>query len=361
MEEEASGVASPFDRLAKKCGKSWSNILRARQCTDEYLKKLEALQKFSSENTSIVVFGSFARRELTLGSDVDWSVLIDGPSDPAHSRIAQGIQEVVDSLGLQEPGTTETFGKLASSHELIHHIGGVHDTNQNTTRRVLLLLESRAITGDIFHERVVRGILTRYITHDVSVSWSERAAGQPIALVPRFLLNDIVRFWRTMAVDYAAKRWEQSDKKWALRNAKLRVSRKLLFAAGLLMCFNFDMHPPDSIEELLADPDTIPPALASFFLEQTKQTPIDIVSSALFGAEAQTILSIMDSYDRFLQILDDKDSREQLEILKFDEARKSDLFQEVRQLSHRFQEGLTELFFGEGGRLRELTIKYGVF
>lgn len=50
-----------------------------------------------------------------------------------------------------------------------------------------------------------------------------------------------------------------------------------------------------------------------------------------------------------------------LEDLRFDEALKSELFQEIRQLSHRFQEGLTELFFGERGRLRDLTIRYGVF
>lgn len=319
------------------------------------------LFRISALKTRLVVFGSFARRELTPGSDVDWSVLIDGPFDPVHSRIAQGVEEVVASLGLQQPGTTGTFGKLASSHELIQHIGGAHDTNQNTTRRVLLLLESRAITGSIFHERVIRGILTRYITHDVSVSWSERAAGQPIALVPRFLLNDVVRFWRTMAVDYAAKRWEQSDKKWAVRNAKLRMSRKLLFAAGLLMCFNFDLHPPGNLDDLLADPDTIPPALASFFLEQTRQTPIDIVSSALLGAEAKTVFNIMDSYERFLEILYNDHLRKHLELLKFDDALKSELFQEVRQLSHQFQDGLTELFFSKDSRLGELTIKYGVF
>ncbi|HVG07328.1 MAG TPA: nucleotidyltransferase domain-containing protein [Thermoanaerobaculia bacterium] len=361
MEEEGSEVASPLDRLAERCAKTWPAILKARKRTDEYLEKLQILQEFSSDNTSVVVFGSFARRELTSGSDVDWSLLIDGPSDPAHFRIAQEVKKVFDSLGLQKPGTTDTFGALASSHELIHHIGGVRDTNQNTTRRMLLLLESRAITKPIFHERVVRGILNRYITDDVSVSWSERAAGQPVPLVPRFLLNDVARFWRTMAVDYAAKRWEQSDKKWALRNSKLRMSRKLLFAAGLLMCFNFDLRPPDNLEELLADPDAIPPALASFFLEQMRFTPIDIVSNALLISEEQTVSKVMDAYDRFLEILDDNASRKQLEDVKFDQAADSVLFQEIRHLSHQFQEGLTELFFDGGTRLRELAIKYGVF
>lgn len=35
---------------------------------------------------------------------------------------------------------------MAFSHELIHHIAGTHDTNQNLTRRLLLLFESVSAT-----------------------------------------------------------------------------------------------------------------------------------------------------------------------------------------------------------------------
>jgi hypothetical protein len=42
-----------------------------------------------------------------------------------------------------------------------------------------------------------------------------------------FSLNDIVRFWRTMAVDFASKQRDRAGEEWGLRNAKLRMSRKL--------------------------------------------------------------------------------------------------------------------------------------
>jgi hypothetical protein len=50
---------------------------------------------------------------------------------------------------------------------------------------------------------------------------------------PRFLLNDVIRYWRTMCVDFAGKEHEGPGK-WGLRNVKLRTARKVLFAGGLL-------------------------------------------------------------------------------------------------------------------------------
>src|SRR5690606_14137493 len=149
-----------------------------------------------SESTALVVFGSLARREWTRGSDVDWTLLVDGPSSLDHYKIALAIQDRLENQGFVSPGATGTFDGLINSHDLLHHIGGSEDTNLNMTRRLLLLLESYAISGGLTRELVVRRLLDRYIRFGLGVAESTGSA----LPVPRFLLNDFVRLWRTLAV-----------------------------------------------------------------------------------------------------------------------------------------------------------------
>jgi hypothetical protein len=152
-------------------------------------------------DTSIVVFGSLARLETTRDSDVDWTLLVDGAADSQHLDTALEIEGRLQALEARPPGQEGTFGGLAFSHDLVHNIGGEDDRNRNTTRRILLLLESVPIGDRTAYERVVRSLLRRYIQED-----AEGGGGETAFKVPRFLQNDIARYWRTMAVDFAYKR-----------------------------------------------------------------------------------------------------------------------------------------------------------
>jgi hypothetical protein len=109
-----------------------------------------------------------ARDEWTVGSDVDWTLLVDGLADPEHLRVAQWVTERLEEAEFAKPGPTGVFGNMAFSHEIVHQIGGQQDTNRNTTQRVLMLLESYPIGKDAAYERVLRGILHRYLEDDLS-------------------------------------------------------------------------------------------------------------------------------------------------------------------------------------------------
>src|SRR6266571_527387 len=172
------------EALEKVVGAKWPNIRKAREFTSVGKKVLEdtlglvssALQvTLPSDDISIVVFGSLARREFTSGSDIDWTLLIDGEANPQHLDIALRFKDELEKKKIEDkevkgPGVEATFGGLAFSHDIIHNIGGGDDTNKNTTQRILLLLESASIGhrhGDnSAHERVMKGVLKRYIVED---------------------------------------------------------------------------------------------------------------------------------------------------------------------------------------------------
>ncbi|HET7114954.1 MAG TPA: nucleotidyltransferase domain-containing protein [Hanamia sp.] len=93
----------------------------------------------------LVVFGSIARDECTGKSDVDWTLLLDGQSDPNDDETGRYIKKKMAETKLADPSPSGLFGQITFSHDLIHYIGGEDDTNFNLSRRILLLLESERI------------------------------------------------------------------------------------------------------------------------------------------------------------------------------------------------------------------------
>jgi len=187
-----------IDQLAQRLGADWPAIRKARLTTTERRQQLhELFHGFTSVETSLVVFGSVAREEVTSGSDLDWIFLLDGPAQPQHQleEIAIGRQLVEHKF--IEPGRSGVFGGMVPSHSLVHNIGGEGDSNSNTTRRILLLLESWPVGADEAYTRVRRQILRRYLEDDRGLT---HASG-PVR-IPRFLLNDLARYWRTITVDF---------------------------------------------------------------------------------------------------------------------------------------------------------------
>src|ERR1700756_1770377 len=60
--------------------------------------------RYTSQDTSLVVFGSLARGEWTSGSDLDWTYLVDGEANSDHLAIVQQIQSL-----LQQKKNKEKF------------------------------------------------------------------------------------------------------------------------------------------------------------------------------------------------------------------------------------------------------------
>src|SRR5882724_3595965 len=99
---------SALDKLRTKLGKEWPAIVKARDDARQEKKKLQQLltagKRLEPPDASLVVFGSLAREEWTRGSDLDWTLLVDGQVDIEHQRNTLEIAARLDDAAYLEPG-----------------------------------------------------------------------------------------------------------------------------------------------------------------------------------------------------------------------------------------------------------------
>lgn len=335
-------AGSPLERLQQRTGRAFPALRAARALTARRLaERAELLRGLTAPpNTTVALMGSWGRHELTRGSDDDYVVMVRGPEppevwSPAHetaARVAERFER--DPGGFSAPGRQGVFAEVVYSGGLMR-VGLDDDTNTNLTRRMLLVLESVAVC----HADVLAGV-RRDIVHDyLRDSLRDRRP-------PRFLLNDLVRYWRTIGVDFVAKDRERRGEGWGLRNAKLRTSRKLLFASGLLPVLR--CHELDARE------------IGPFLAAQFELPPTDRVADAFLYADAADAgAAALGAYDRFIALLDDERARAELRALDGRAAAaRSPRFRAVAELAAEIDRSLLELLFGP--RLGEVTKRYAV-
>lgn len=77
-------MPTALEMLESRLGRNWTAIRAGRERTEGVIGDLStALASLHDANSSVVVTGSLGRSEATEGSDADWVLLVDGPSDPA--------------------------------------------------------------------------------------------------------------------------------------------------------------------------------------------------------------------------------------------------------------------------------------
>jgi hypothetical protein len=186
---EVLGIPIKNLREASKRSKQLMNILKS-----------EVGDVVESSPLDLVALGSLAREEVVERSDLDYLIVIHGVLDPESVGLAREVIRLVervrtDNIGLSAPGATKIFATTVSAPDLVERIGLEQDSNLTHTRRMLLLQESRSVCNPQLHGELQRAILQRYLYHHTA---------DPLA-VPRFLLNDVMRFWYTLTVDFEAK------------------------------------------------------------------------------------------------------------------------------------------------------------
>ena len=120
-------------------------------------------------------------------------------------------------------GDGEYF-KIHEVSKLLAGTGTSTDDSENLfTTRLLLLLESKCLANDELYESAARKIVEMYIRDSTG-----REDYRPL-----FLLNDILRYWRTICLNYERTRHDTS-KPWWKKNLNLKFSRKLTVFSTVL-------------------------------------------------------------------------------------------------------------------------------
>jgi len=197
-------------------------------CKTESERQLKLMRAIAQEmfggnpNYLIGANGSVARRECTNGSDVDLYFLFTGNVVFDDVRLAQdNYRNRLKQEGLDMPDPGGVFEDPLDIEDLLATIGGDDDTNVFITRRMLFLLEGEWTFNQQLFDQTRTRLINRYVTEDLSD-----------AKLCLFLLNDVIRYWRTICVDFEHKTAD-ADKPRAIRLIKLRFSRMLLYLGGV--------------------------------------------------------------------------------------------------------------------------------
>src|ERR1700690_4310324 len=111
------------------------------------------------------------------------------------------------------------------------------------------------------------------------------------------------------------------------------MSRKLIFASGLLVCFSANLDQALQIQ-ISTDKNDVKLKLSSHIRNLLKLTPLEIVAlcTEQCGVSDAVRKELFAAYAEFLGILDDEKSREALDKLRSEESRYDPLFKEVRRV-----------------------------
>jgi len=202
---------------------------------DALAASLTDAEKLLADKACVYATGSVARGEVGTFSDLD--LFIVGYSDDKGRKLSR-LDEIIVKADLIKETEKHGFPPFSGDGKYLEHytvsdlcekLGKAEDDHANTfTARLLLLLESRPLLGSAVYERVIDDVIEPY--------WRD-FEGRKDAFRPVFLMNDIVRLWKTFCVNYEAYTEQKSAEKRAkrkLKNFKLKNSRVLTCYSAIL-------------------------------------------------------------------------------------------------------------------------------
>ena len=144
--------------------------------------------------------GSYGRLEAWDGSDIDLFFLYDDAEESERlpwitfTRLSARLVEETEDMGFPPFSGDGRYLEVLYVGEMEQILGSPEDDSQNSfTARMLLLLESQPVYREDVHKALLERIVGFYYR-----DFDDHAD----RFLPTFLTNDILRFWRTLTLNY---------------------------------------------------------------------------------------------------------------------------------------------------------------
>lgn len=214
----------------------------SRRRLDELAAGLDDLKEMlDSAKLCIYATGSYGRLEAWPGSDIDLFFIYEDTEAVSYLTFLRLAGRLIETTAEMRFPPFSGDGKYLESldvNAMERVLGSRDDDSTNAfTARMLLLLESQPISDESRYRRLIERVTAFYFPDHT---------GHEDDFVPTFLTNDILRFWRTLTLNYEHDRFtatqglegqaaEDARAKSLLKNYKLKFSR-------LATCFSMVAH-----------------------------------------------------------------------------------------------------------------------
>ena len=173
--------------------------------------------------------GSLGREDIGDKSDLDVFIVSEKTADKIKRMdnivLFSHLVAINNSLSYPEFSNDAQYLETHSFSDILDHLGSPLDDNKNLfTVRMLLLLESKFAFNEELYRKLIKDTIGKYFRDHHS---------HKKKFNPMFLINDILRYWRTLCLNYEIIR-NDANKPWRKKNINLKFSRMLTIFGTIL-------------------------------------------------------------------------------------------------------------------------------
>lgn len=270
---------------------------------------------------TLAVAGSLARLEASAVSDLDMIIVTRPPSDTEKVQsIINWRDQFCDAMAIDRPNRKGVFHEPADRVSIERIAGEAGESYELSAKRALLILESDHVYNSVEYERLLSNTLDSY-TEDVRGDSTKNFV---------FLLNDTIRYFRSLCVNYQYTKSEIEYGKWPLRNIKLRHSRLLMY---------FSLIASIGVLSACSTPEKVEGLRKLVSYEPLRRLFVCYKMSSDSGYK-----DMFHYYNIFLQHLEQPEVRAELANLDYSRRYESENFAKLKTNSDEFTSELTKFF-----------------